>query len=130
MFVVEYGFNDFVNCVTKEEYATGLKKGLETLKKEYPEAGIILLSPLYTRNYEGGTVPIEKGCLKLTDCVGICKEVAKELELTAFIDLYHDSPVNAANADLMLADSVHPNVEGSYKIAVYLASQFSELSKE
>ncbi|WP_124057610.1 SGNH/GDSL hydrolase family protein [Vaginisenegalia massiliensis] len=95
-----------------------LKQIIQFLKANFPQAQFYLCSPPYTTTPSRSPKRMEDLCTSL-------KKVASELKLN-YIDLYHEGPIKAANADQLLFDGVHPNQEGHLAMGQYLYEQVTQ----
>lgn len=111
--IVSYGLNDFFSDVSiypKEyyeltNYVGALRNGIEKLKENYPHLKIIVVSPTYTRMFEG-----EK-TFEIGDYVEAARGVATEMDVE-FLDMFHVLGNNAETRTEHLGDGVHMSSEG------------------
>lgn len=111
--IVSYGLNDFFSDVSiypKEyyeltNYVGALRNGIDKLKEHYPHLKIIVVSPTYTKMFEG-----EK-TFEIGDYVEAARGVATELDVE-FLDMFHVLGNNAETRTEHLGDGVHMSAEG------------------
>ena len=110
---IAYGLNDFFSDVSiypKEyneltNYVGALRNGIGHLKLNYPHLQIVVVSPTYTKMFEG-----EKQ-FEIGDYVEAARGVAEELEVE-FLDMFHVLGNNAESRTEHLGDGVHMSAEG------------------
>ena len=119
-FIVEYGTNDFFNCIPLDSegeiynlktYAGALRYAVGALQEVAPDATVILCSPAYARFFDGTWMigdgnSVNNGVGTLFDYVGICQYVAKS-EQTLFLNAYLDLGIDGYTAEEYLEDGVH-----------------------
>lgn len=111
--IVAYGLNDFFSDVSIypteyyeiTNYVGALRNGITKLKENYPDLKIIVVSPTYTKMYEG-----EKQ-FEIGDYVEAARGVAKEMEVE-FLDMFHILGSDAESRTQHLEDGVHMSAEG------------------
>lgn len=111
--IISYGLNDFFSDVSlypKEyyeltNYVGALRNGVEKLKENYPHLKIIVVSPTYTKMFEG-----EK-TFEIGDYVEAARGVAQEMDVE-FLDMFHVLGNNAETRTEHLGDGVHMSAEG------------------
>lgn len=111
--IVAYGLNDFFSDVSIypaeyyeiTNYVGALRHGITKLKENYPDLKIIVVSPTYTKMYEG-----EKQ-FEIGDYVEAARGVAKEMEVE-FLDMFHILGSDAESRTQHLEDGVHMSAEG------------------
>lgn len=111
--IVSYGLNDFFSDVSiypKEyyeitNYVGALRNGIAKLKENYPQLKIIVVSPTYTKMFEG-----EK-TFEIGNYVEAARGVAAEMDVE-FLDMFHVLGNNAESRTQHLGDGVHMSAEG------------------
>lgn len=111
--IVSYGLNDFfcdVSIYPKQyteitNYVGALRNGIIKLKENYPHLKIIVVSPTYTKMFEG-----EK-TFEIGNYVEAARGVAAEMEVE-FLDMFHILGNNAESRMEHLGDGVHMSAEG------------------
>ena len=111
--IIAYGLNDFFSDVSiypKEyyeltNYVGALRNGIDKLKEHYPHLKIIVVSPTYTKMFEG-----EK-TFEIGNYVEAARSVATELDVE-FLDMFHILGNNAETRTKHLGDGVHMSAEG------------------
>lgn len=111
--IVSYGLNDFFSDVSiyperyyqVTNYVGALRNGIHKLQEHYPHLKIILVSPTYTKLFEG-----EK-TFEIGNYVEVARGVAEDMGVQ-FLDMFHilgDGPETRAEH---LGDGVHLSAEG------------------
>lgn len=111
--IISYGLNDFFSDVSiypkayyeLTNYVGALRNGIDKLKEHYPHLKIIVVSPTYTKMFEG-----EK-TFEIGDYVEAARGVAAELDVE-FLDMFHVLGNNAETRTEHLGDGVHMSAEG------------------
>ena len=111
--IVAYGLNDFfcdVSIYPKEyseitNYVGALRNGINKLKENYPHLKIIVVSPTYTKMFEG------ERTFEIGSYVEAARGVAAEMEVE-FLDMFHILGNNAESRMEHLEDGVHLSEEG------------------
>lgn len=109
-------------------YRGGLVTSVRMLKKAYPNATVVLMSPYHIPGHNNGTDSFVETGEALADYVNIMKEVAAK-EGAEFIDIY-----NAFNADgslgltYLISDLVHPSNLGCFELGEYIVEQLGLFS--
>lgn len=111
--IVAYGLNDFFSDVPiypteyyeLTNYVGALRNGIAKLKENYPHLKIIVVSPTYTKMFEG-----EKE-YEIGDYVEAARGVAAEMEVE-FLDMFHILGNNEESRTSHLGDGVHMSAEG------------------
>ena len=134
-FIVEYGTNDFLSGVTRDDpdeffnlktYAGALRYAIANLKNIAPDATVILCSPCFAQFYGkdgymiGDSNMLNNGTGSLFDYKGTCEYIAKE-QNALFFNAYEDLGVDSYTADPYLEDGVHFSQEGRKLYADALA---------
>lgn len=125
--IVAYGLNDFfcdVSIYPKEyyeitNYVGALRNGISKLKENYPNLKIIVVSPTYTKMFEG------ERTFEIGSYVEAARGVAAEMEVE-FLDMFHVLGNNAESRTEHLGDGVHMSAEGR---KVYSAAVIQLLEK-
>ena len=111
--IISYGLNDFFSDVSifpneyyeLTNYVGALRNGIDKLKEHYPHLKIIVVSPTYTKMFEG-----EK-TFEIGDYVEAARSVSTELNVE-FLDMFHVLGNNAETRTKHLGDGVHLSSEG------------------
>lgn len=117
-FVIHYGVNDYLNghpISSNDPYdittfSGAVRTAVNCLKKNYPDAQIILSTPVYSAR------PSATADNNLLDYVDTVILLARELEVD-YIDNYRQLGIDSTNHQLYLLDLVHPNEQGRFMIA-------------
>jgi len=125
-FILNYGLNDYFKGHPTENpddaydmasYAGALRTGIDTLKKNYPEALIILVGPGQATYFNDGTDKLSEEGGLLVDYYELSKSVAAELSVP-YIDLYSGFPEEDLELPDVLADGCHYNEIGRYALGI------------
>lgn len=111
--IVSYGLNDFfcdVSIYPQEyyeitNYVGALRNGIAKLKENYSHLKIIVVSPTYTKMFEG------ERTFEIGSYVEAARGVAAEMEVE-FLDMFHILGNNAESRMEHLGDGVHMSAEG------------------
>lgn len=111
--IVAYGLNDFFSSVPvypKEyydirSYIGALRNGIKKLQENYPHLKIIVVSPTYTKMFEG------ERQYEIGTYVEAARSVASEMGVE-FLDMFHVLGSNAESRTQHLGDGVHMSAEG------------------
>lgn len=111
--IVSYGLNDFfcdVSIYPKQyyeitNYVGALRNGINKLKENYPHLKIIVVSPTYTKMYEG------ERTFEIGSYVEVARGVAADMEVE-FLDMFHVLGNDAESRMKHLEDGVHLSAEG------------------
>lgn len=129
--LVSYGLNDFFSGVSiypKEyyelsNYVGALRNGILHLRETYPQAKIVLVTPTYTKMFEG-----EKE-FEIGDYVEAMREVSQEMN-TELADMFHVLGENPESRLEHLEDGVHLSAEGRNIYAKGIAWYLTEIENE
>ena len=129
--LVSYGLNDFFSGVSiypKEyyelsNYVGALRNGILHLRENYPQAKIVLVTPTYTKLFEG-----EKE-FEIGDYVEAMRSVSKEMN-TELADMFHVLGEDPESRLEHLEDGVHLSAEGRKVYANGIAWYLTEIEKE
>lgn len=122
-FVINYGLNDYFcgYAISSEDpfdtatYSGALRTAVTTIRKNAPDAQIILCTPNFISSFQDGTEPHGAGGYVLSDYADAVLAVAQELK-TDVLDNFHELGVNHANQGAYLEDQIHPNAACRYLI--------------
>ena len=129
--LVSYGLNDFFSGVSiypKEyyelsNYVGALRNGILHLREHYPQAKIVLVTPTYTKMFEG-----EKE-FEIGDYVEAMRSVSQEMN-TGLADMFHILGEDPESRLEHLDDGVHLSPEGREIYAKGIAWYLTEIEKE
>lgn len=121
MFIINYGLNDYFDGLPVESedkydirsYAGALRTGIENLKKSYPKAQILLLSPHFTAGYNFGQEIRSENGGRLEDYANAAVLVAEETGVD-LLDNFHEFPVTKDNWRDYQPDETHLNEKGRF----------------
>lgn len=130
MFVINYGLNDFFNGYPVQgsdaydhySYTGALRAGVTALKKAYPEAEILLMTPNFTVYYDyGEAVQSAKGGT-LKEYAEAVISLGEELDVKV-LDNFHELPINRDNFEEYLSDGCHLNERGRFLLGSRISEQ-------
>ena len=129
--LVSYGLNDFFSGVSiypneyyeLTNYVGALRNGILHLREHYPQAKIVLVTPTYTKMFEG-----EKE-FEIGAYVEAMRSVSQEMN-TGLIDMFHILGEDPESRLEHLDDGVHLSAEGRGIYAKGIAWYLTEIEKE
>lgn len=134
-FVIEYGMNDFLSAIpmnndsnTNQEYTYvgALRIAINTLRRSFPNAEIVLCSPNYAQfwgkdgSYLGDGNMVDNGGGTLVAYHRVCGNVSADSQ-TLFLNGYEGIGLDAYTADEYLEDGIHLSEKGRWKYAEKLS---------
>ena len=133
-FFLGFGLNDYMSGSVlygekENSYEGALRYMVRLLKKRYPTAQIILLTPSYISYYEHGTVIVNEEGSVLNDYVDVVKQIGKEEDVIVF-DVHNELGVDANNEKEYLVDMVHHTEKGRLIFGKYICKKMEELAYE
>lgn len=116
MFVINYGLNDYFQGLplhSEEPYDTTTYEGalisvVEKIKKYYPEAQILLMSPHFTNGLNFGKDKSSEVGGTLADYAAVVLEVAEEMDVDV-LDNFGKMGITEENWRMYVPDGTHPN---------------------
>lgn len=124
-FVLNFGLNDYFgghpvanakDPFDTATYAGALREGIHKLQTAYPEAKIVLMTPNFVSIFNNGTDTMSENGSILTEYVDAAVEVANDMNVIC-LNNYTDLGINESNASSLLADGVHLNETGRFRLA-------------
>jgi hypothetical protein len=145
-FIVNYGVNDYFMGVPAhvntgapyseyayDSYEASMTDGIIKLQSTYPNAKIIILSPIYTNYFEAGERIMSDVGAPLQTYRDMGKFISEKLG-TEWIDSLNLIEINEDNYETYLIDEVHPNFDGIYLISDsiirFIAGEKKEIEEE
>lgn len=128
-FILNFGLNDYftgmpINAPMTEDgrscYAGALRSAVSRLREAYPGCRIILATPTYSAEFQGGTEIRSPEGGALRDYADAVISVAKEMGAEV-IDNFYGLGVDAGNVWTYISDGTHPNELGRYVIGRRIA---------
>lgn len=125
-FIIAYGLNDYFsgavlnadnsNSWDTHGYGGALRMAIDRLRRHFPDAQILLISPTYCQFWKDGVMYTDSnmkdfGGGTLTNYVNVCRNVA-ETEQTLYIDAYTTMGINTYTAEDYLEDGIHLTAAG------------------
>ena len=134
VFVLHFGLNDYLSGFPVDNpedsydintFCGAMRKAIETLQTERPDAKILLIAPNAITCHNAGTRIWGANGAPLADYVNALLQIGKDYGIPVQDD-FHEI-ISAQRADYFLEDQLHPNEYGRYKIAKELIRQIKEL---
>ena len=134
VFFLNYGINDYMvgHPVESEDaydlttYKGALRTAIERLQQTYPEARIVVMTPTFINTYENGNQRMSEVGGVMTDYVEAAVAVSQEYDIPC-MNNYRDMEVDAENEKELLADGVHPNEKGRFRMGLLICRKLNEL---
>lgn len=119
VFVINYGFNDFLFSFEPEDFYQALQNEITLIQNEYPEAQIMIMVP-HENVYAGSgkVAPNEQGIF-LTEYADAVKKLAAEQNLT-LLDVPALVTVDEDTHKEYFRDGCHYNEQGRFYMAEYI----------
>ena len=124
LFIISYGFNDYFNGLSIDEFEGGLTEGIKQIKKDYPNCEILLVAPYTLGIAEGGAIPYTEGGHLLEEYVEAAERIS-ELEDIHFCNLIEKSGITFENSTGYLVDGVHPRLSACLFFAKLILDSMS-----
>lgn len=125
-FVIHYGANDYFNGqpmnnaedpFDRTTYAGALRSGIKSLKESYPEAVIVVSSPVYVFVFSNGQEIMGEAGGRLKDYVESAERVAEDMG-AVFMDNYEGLGLDASSMNTYnISDGVHLGDAGRFLYA-------------
>lgn len=103
-----------------DTFNNSIRYGIESLKKAYPQALIIVLSPYVIGTNKGGKEPYTEGGRTLPEYIKAIDEICKR-EQVEYYDLYSEGPINKDNLVEFLSDGIHTKESGVFLLGEDIA---------
>ncbi|MBE5869374.1 MAG: SGNH/GDSL hydrolase family protein [Lachnospiraceae bacterium] len=135
-FVINYGLNDYFNgysVANKDDiyddttYAGALRSGVDMLKKMYPDAVIVLMTPNYITVFENGTLQMSQNGGTLVEYLNMVGQVAGGMNV-GLLDNYTGLGIHAGNAKGYLEDGCHLNEAGRYLLGIRILEKIGRMA--
>lgn len=128
MFVINYGLNDYYNGAVLESenmyditsYGGALRGGIEKIKKEYPDAQIVLMTPNFTTYFDYGQGRNSEAGGVLEEYAELALEIARQQQV-GVLDNYHELPITKDNWKDYQDDGCHLNERGRFLLGSRIA---------
>lgn len=119
VFVINYGFNDYLRCYAPDDLYQALSTEITRLKSEYPEAQIIIMVP-HENVYAGtGTPAPNESDIYLTEYADAARQLAADQGLT-LLDVPAIVEVDSSNHRDYFRDGCHYNEPGRFSMAQHI----------
>lgn len=137
LFVINYGLNDYFQGIPLESqdtfdvntYSGALRLTVDKLKKAYPDARILLMSPHFTIHYNFGKDKVSEQGGTLADYGGIVVEIAGEMNVD-ILDNFSELGVNEENWQQYQPDGTHPNEMARYLFGSRIIEKIEDTREE
>ncbi|MDE7224672.1 MAG: SGNH/GDSL hydrolase family protein [Acetatifactor sp.] len=134
VFFLNYGINDYMlgrpleseDAYDVTTYKGAMRTALEQLMAAYPGAQIVVMTPTFINYYGYGTQTMSDVGGVMTDYVEAAVAVAGEYALP-YMNNYEDMEVDAENEKELLADGVHPNEKGRFRMGLLICRKLNEI---
>ena len=111
----------------EETFEYSVKYGIEMLRKAYPQAEVMLVSPYPPEGNKGGKEPYFEGGQPLTKYVNMIETISDK-EKTFYYDMYNSGLITSANRSEYIADGTHTNEKGAFFVGESITRQIAELA--
>ncbi len=119
IFVINYGFNDFITNISPEFFYNTLDSEISRLQSAYPESQIIIMVP-HENIYAGsGTACANNNGIFLFEYANSVRQLASTKELT-LLDVPALMDVDEANHTKYFRDGCHYNEYGRFLLAQHI----------
>ena len=124
VFVLHFGLNDYFQAYAIDNpsdpkdsstFCGALRGMIETLKKERPNAKLVLIAPNGITSYHAGADIKGAGGAPLADYVDAIVRLGEEYQIPVINDFVDVIPSSVAK--YYLEDDIHPNENGRYRIS-------------
>ncbi|MBD5528323.1 MAG: hypothetical protein HDR02_07945 [Lachnospiraceae bacterium] len=134
VFLINYGINDYLwgNPIELEDkyavnsYTGAMRTGIEQLQMFFPDAEIVVLSPSYITYWDCGIQIVGENGGILKEYVEAAIEVAQEYGLP-YMNIYEDLETCAETEDILLADGVHLNERGRFRLGMLICEKLDDI---
>lgn len=110
----------------EDTFTSSMRYGIESLKKAYPKASIIVMSPYMIEMNKGGKIPYAEGGRTLPEYIKVLEKLSSA-EQVAYYDLYSKGPINKDNTDMYLVDGLHTREAGVFVLGDNISRQIQEI---
>ena len=134
VFVLNYGLNDYYNDkpLGSEEdtgtdtYLGAMRKVIEALKENYPQATVLVLTPNMVTEFDYGTVKKGPDKKKLEDFREAIASLADQLNIHC-IQINEVLGLTKKNVDEYLVDGTHPNYYGNFQYGLAISKYLDQV---
>jgi len=124
-FVVMYGFNDYFEGLSVSDFELGLTQGIDSIKTNYPNSKILVISPYFSTIGNGGTDKNGECGGTLDEYRIAAKQICNKCEID-YLNLDEKFDLNFENESEYLIDGVHPRLWFVLEISKAIAAKLSE----
>lgn len=118
-FVINYGYNDYIQCVTSDIFYQTLNTEISRLQQEYPHSQIIIMVPYECTYYINGLSSTNNIGESLADYANVVKQVASERGITC-LDVPSVINVDETNYTAYFNDECHYGEYGRFHMAQHI----------
>lgn len=123
VFLLSLGINDYMTGYDIDAFVKGMEDAVNMLRQAYPKSEIVLMTPNFIARNEYGTMEINGYTMEaLTERIILLSEQLQ----TKCIDVFHESGFGQKNHETYIADLVHPNALGRYKIGEIVCEHLAQ----
>lgn len=134
VFFLNYGVNDYIvghavesaDTYDHTTYKGAMRTAIEQLQEAYPEAQIVVMTPTFINTFENGNQRMSEVGGVMTDYVEAAVAVSQEYGIPC-MNNYRDMEVDAENEKELLADGVHPNEKGRFRMGLLICRKLNEI---
>ncbi len=121
VFVINYGFNDFLCNFPITEYDQTLKTEIARIKAAYPESQIIIMTPYENIYHNGGTASTNEQGKTVQQYADIVTRIADDFDIT-LLDIPNNLDINESTNSFYFDGGCHYNENGRYYLAKCIIS--------
>ena len=133
-FLINYGINDYLSGKPVEaedkyaenSYSGAMRTWIEQLQMFYPNAKIVVLTPSYITYWNCGTQIADEDGGILKEYAEAAIKVAQEYGLP-YMNIYEDLEICAETEDILLADGVHLNGRGRFRLGMMICEKLDDI---
>ena len=129
IFFIQFGLNDYFNGQTVAGYKEALIRETERIRKKYPDAVYIIMSPTFTGEYTCGTEINSSVGSVLNDYRSASKEAADELGVNWLNSLEVFDDINENTFTKHLGDWTHPYFMSRFYMGEKMVAYLSDILK-
>lgn len=121
VFVINYGFNDFLYNLHTADYEQTLRAGIARISAAYPEAQIIIMTPYENIYHNGGIASVNEQGLNVQQYADVVIKIAGDMDIT-LLDIPSNLDINESNNSFYFDGGCHYNENGRYYLAKCIIS--------
>ena len=121
VFVINYGFNDYLCNVPTTEYEQTLRTEIARIKAAYPESQIIIMTPYENIYHNGGTASVNDQDKTVQQYADIVTRIANDVDIT-LLDIPSKLDINESTNSFYFDGGCHYTENGRYYLAKCIIS--------